>query len=127
MLSSTEAVCDPVAMLSWSVGSRMEDVCTTTGNDRQSDRSADHFVSPKMMAEIIKIPVVKCNTEVVAMGLVSGNVQEMPSYGNMKENIFLTVVITCKTSLYIVSDLFVNYYRFLALSSPPLAHSCWVW
>ena len=71
------------------------------------------------MAENIKIPVVKCNAEVVAMGLVSGNVQEMPSHGNMKENIFLTVVITCKTSLYIVSDLFVNYDRFLALSSPP--------
>ena len=90
MLSSTEAVCDSVAMLSRSVGSRMEDVCATTGNalSRQSDWSADHFVSPKMMAEIVKIPVVKCNVEVVAMGLVSGNVQEMPSYGNMKEKHF---------------------------------------
>ena len=50
MLGSTKAVYDPVAMLSRSMGSRMEDVCATTGNDRQSDRSADHFVSPKMMA-----------------------------------------------------------------------------
>ena len=80
-----------------------------------------------MMAEIVKIPVVKCNTEVVAMGLVSGNVQEMPSYGNMKGNIFLTVVITCIARLYIVSELFVKYYRFLVLSSPPLAHRCTVW
>jgi hypothetical protein len=127
VLSSTKAVCDPVAMLSRSVGSRMEDVCATTGNDRQSDRSADHFVSPKMMANNRQNVVVKCNAEVVAMGPVSGNVQEIPNYGNIKENIFLTVVITCKTSLYIVSDLFVNYYRFLALSSPPLAHSCRVW
>ena len=124
MLSSTKAVYDPVAMLSRSMGSRMEDVCAATGNDRQSDRSADHFVSPKMMAENVKIPVVKCNAEVVAMGLVSGNVQEMPSYGNMKENIFLTVVITCTTNLYIVRELFVKYDWFLILSSPPpLAHS----
>ena len=49
MLSSTEAVYDPVAMLSQSMGSRMEHVCAATGNDWQSDRSADHFVSPKMM------------------------------------------------------------------------------
>ena len=31
MLSSTEAVYDPVAMLSRSMGSRMEDVCAATG------------------------------------------------------------------------------------------------
>ena len=64
----------------------MEDVCTTTGNDQQNDRSADHFVSLRI---IIKILVVKCNAEVIAIGLVSENVQEMPSYRNIKEkNIF---------------------------------------
>ena len=68
---------------------------------RQSDRNNDHFISPKMMVENIKMPVVKCNAEVVAMGLVSGNVQEMPNYGNIKENIFLTIVNICKPRICI--------------------------
>ena len=46
-------------------------------------------------------------------------VQEMPCYGNLKGNVFLTVFITCTTGFYIVRELFVNYYRSLVLASPP--------
>ena len=88
MLRRAQAICETVAMLSRSMGSRMEDVCAATGNDRQNDRSADHFVSPKMMAENVKIPVVKCNAEVVAMGLVSGNFRRCPAMEILKKTYF---------------------------------------
>jgi hypothetical protein len=71
-----------------------------------------------------KTCILECNAGALTIGSTLECVKGMPIYGNMKEIVFLTVVITCKKSLYIVRELFVKYHRSLVLSSPPLCARC---
>jgi len=66
-----------------------------------------------------KTCILECNAGALTIGSTMECVQEIACYGNVKELVFLTVVITCKISLYIGRGDFVNYYRSLVLSSPP--------